>query len=61
MTAVLARILARYLAGALVLYGLLDQGTAELLRPDLALAIGAALGLVTEAAYALARRFGWAT
>lgn len=61
MSGVLARIIARYLAGGLVAYGLLDAAEAEGLTPELALAIGAALAALTEAAYAVARRLGWAT
>ncbi len=61
MSVVLARILARYLAGALVAYGVIDAGSGRdlALDPDLALLIGTSLGAVAEAAYALARRFGW--
>lgn len=63
MTAVLTRILARYLAGALVFYGLIDPDSgAELaVDPDVALLIGLLIGAITEGAYALARRWGWAT
>lgn len=63
MTAVIARILARYAAGALAAYGLVDAatGSALALDPDIALALGAALGALAEGAYAFARRFGWAT
>lgn len=61
MTAVLARILARYLSGALVAYGVIDAGLGRemALDPDLALMIGAAIGALAEAGYALALRFGW--
>ena len=61
MTIVIARIIARYLAGALVLYGLLDHPEARAMEPDLALLIGAGIGGLTEGVYALAKRFGWAT
>ena len=63
MTAVLARLIARYLAGALVAYGIIDGGTGQTiaLDPDLALAIGAGLTAVTEVGYALAKKYGWAT
>ncbi len=61
MMAVIARILARYIAGALVAYGVVDAGFGRELAfdPDMALLLGAALGALAEAAYALARRFGW--
>lgn len=61
MIAVSTRIIARYISGALVAYGLMDPAAAEALQPDLALLLGAALAATTEAAYALARRWGWAT
>ncbi|WP_283177903.1 hypothetical protein [Gemmobacter sp. 24YEA27] len=61
MTIVIARIIARYLAGALVAYGLLEHPDARAVEPDLAILIGAGIGMLTEGAYALARRFGWAT
>lgn len=61
MTAVLARILARYISGALVAYGVIDVslGREMALDPDLALMAGAVIGALAEAAYALALRFGW--
>ena len=61
MTIVIARIIARYLAGALVAYGLLEHPDARAMEPDLALLIGMGLGGLVEGAYALAKRFGWAT
>lgn len=63
MIAVLSRIVARYVAGALVAYGLIPVDLADqiALDPDVALAIGAGLTVATEGAYALARRWGWAT
>lgn len=63
MTAILARIIARYLSGALVAYGLIphEVGNELAVDPDIALVIGAALTVVTEAVYALARKKGWAT
>ncbi len=61
MIAPLSRILARYLSGALVAYGLLTAPEAAQLEPDLVLLIGVGLGALTEGAYVLARRFGWAT
>ncbi|MCB5410245.1 hypothetical protein [Pseudogemmobacter faecipullorum] len=61
MNAVLARIVTRYLAGALVAWGLLDPGTAaELtLDPDIAVILGAVFAFVTEVAYGFARHYGW--
>jgi hypothetical protein len=59
MIPVIARIIARYISGALVAYGLTDSGTASQLQPDLALLIGTGLGALTEGFYALAVRFGW--
>ena len=61
MIAPIARILARYLASALVTYGAFAQADAAVIEPDLALLIGIGIGGLTEAAYALARRFGWTT
>jgi len=61
MIAVLARVLARYLAGALVLAGLLPQALADQIAidPDIALLLGVSLGLLAEGFHALARRQGW--
>lgn len=56
-----ARIFARYLAGALVTYGIFTAPDVAVLEPDFVLLIGAVLGAGVEAAYALARRKGWAT
>ena len=63
MTPVIVRILARYLAGALVSYGVIphEVGADLAVDPDVALAIGFALTAFTEGAYALAKRLGWAT
>ena len=55
----LSRIIARYLAGALVAYGFFAPGDAALIEPDLALAVGAAAGAAVEAIYAIAKRKGW--
>jgi hypothetical protein len=55
----IARILARYASGALVAYGLIPHGDAAVIQPDLALAIGAALGALVECVYAIAKRKGW--
>jgi hypothetical protein len=57
----IARILARYASGALVAYGAFSHGDAELIQPDLALMIGAAMGALVEGVYALARKRGWTT
>ena len=63
MTPVLARIIARYLSGALVTYGLIPHeiGAEIAVDPDIALAIGAAVGVLTEGVYAFAKRKGWTT
>lgn len=59
MIAPLSRIIARYIASALVTYGALAAPDAATVEPDIAMALGIALAAVTEAAYALARRWGW--
>lgn len=61
MTAAIARIIARYLSGALVAYGLIPQevGAQAATDPDIILALGAVIGIITEAAYALAVKKGW--
>jgi hypothetical protein len=56
-----SRILARYLAGALVAYGLFSAPDVAALEPDLVAVVGAILGAAVEAAYAFAKRRGWAT
>lgn len=67
MSAVLARIALRYVAGALIARGLLgiDDVNTLLTDPDVAalveVAIGAGLAAATEGFYALAKRFGWST
>lgn len=63
MSAILARIAARYLAGALVAYGLIphEVGQEIAMDPDIAIALGAAISIVTEAVYAFAKKKGWAT
>ena len=55
------RIILRYGAGALVAKGYLTPTDASALAtdPDILLAAGAILGVVTEVWYALAKRFGW--
>lgn len=67
MTVVFSRILLRYLAGALVAYGLFPADLADQFVNDpevinyTVLAIGAGIAALTEGAYLLAKRFGWAT
>lgn len=67
MTGAFARILLRYLAGALVAKGLLatDMGTTLASDPDILsmveLGLGALVGLATEGYYVLAKRWGWPT
>lgn len=63
MTAVIARILARWIAGALIGYGLVGAETGAQLAvdPDVALLLAGIVGAVTEGAYVLAKRKGWAT
>ena len=58
-----SRILLRYLAGYLVLIGVLPQDIADMLMddPEIAAAIGIALSFVAEGAYTLAKRWGWKT
>ena len=62
MKMVLVRITTRYLAGALVAYGLLEPDLAAelVLDPDMALIMGAIFASVTEFTYGLAHRYGWA-
>lgn len=57
------RIALRYLAGYLVLKGILPEELANAIAndPELAVAIGVAIGVVVEGAYALARKLGWKT
>lgn len=63
MAPVLARIILRYLSGALVAYGIIphEVGAELAMDPDLALIVGAAVGAITEAAYAITKRKGGAT
>ena len=61
------RIVLRYVAGALVAYGIVSAETAQVIQNDpvisgaVATAFGIVVGVVTEAAYGLAKRFGWRT
>lgn len=59
MIAPLSRILARYIASALVTYGAFAAPDAAMIEPDIAVALGAGIAAMTESAYALARRWGW--
>lgn len=59
-TAVIARILLRYLSGALIAGGWLAGEQDLAADPDLVMLVGLALGAGAEVAYALARRLGWA-
>jgi hypothetical protein len=62
----IARILARYLAGALIAKGFLDATTGSALATDadvvavVQTVLGLAVGGVTEGFYFLARKLGWA-
>ena len=60
MTGTIARIVARYIAGLMVSYGIMAQGDVAAFMPDLVLLIGALLGVMTETFYAAAKRKGWA-
>lgn len=57
------RIGLRYLAGYLVLKGLLPHEIAATIEndPELAGAVGALIAVCVEGAYAFARRMGWRT
>jgi hypothetical protein len=61
MTAVIARILLRYVAGALIAAGYLDttMGSSIANDPDLLILVGTVIGAVTEGAYYLAHKLGW--
>lgn len=63
MAPVLARIIMRYLSGALVAYGVIphDVGADLAINPDIALVVGATIAAITEAVYAIAKRKGGAT
>jgi len=67
MTAVIARILLRYIAGALVLKGLLpdELGNTIVTDPDIIsiteVIVGAAIGAAVEGWYSIAKRMGWST
>jgi hypothetical protein len=63
MIAVVSRILARYLAAALMTTGLLAPDMAEAFGadPDVIIAFGALLTLGVEGLYVAAKRLGWST
>lgn len=63
MNPVYLRLALRYVAGYLVLKGILPQEIATAIEqdPELAGAIGALITVCVEGAYALARRMGWRT
>ena len=57
----LSRIIARYIAGALVTYGFFTAQDAAVINPDLEFIIGMVLGGIVELAYTYAKRVGWMT
>ena len=59
----IVRIIARYLAGALVAVGLLlpDEASSLINDPEFLAALGVVIGFLVEAAYAFAKKRGWAT
>jgi hypothetical protein len=67
MSPAIARIILRYLSGALVAYGLLAPEDAAALAydpqlvADVAIGVGAALTFAVEGFYWAARKFGWRT
>lgn len=61
MTGPISRIAARWLASALVTYGIVAPEYGAALDHDVALILGGVIGAATEGAYALARRKGWRT
>lgn len=67
MSGPLARILLRYLAGALVARGLIDPDAAYYINTDpsvielATIIVGTALGFLSERFYTLAKKYGWAT
>ena len=63
MISVIARIVLRYAAAALVTMGLLDSEIGYQIGadPDLLVLVGAGVALAVEMAYAAAKKLGWAT
>ena len=59
----ISRIILRYLAAALVTYGLVpvDVGAQIAMDPDLIAMLGLTLAALVELIYNLAKRRGWAT
>ena len=59
----ISRIVLRYLAAALVTYGIVpvDVGAQIAMDPDLIALLGLALATLVEIIYTLAKRRGWAT
>ena len=59
----ISRIILRYLAAALVTYGLVpvDVGAQIAMDPDLIALLGLTLAALVELVYNLAKRRGWAT
>lgn len=63
----LIRIGLRYVAGALVSYGVVSAETAQVVQNDpvisgaVATAAGVVVGAATEVIYALAKKWGWRT
>lgn len=58
---VIARIVARYLAGGLVAVGIIAAGSEAQIAtdPEVLLIIGGVIGAATEGLYAVARKRGW--
>jgi hypothetical protein len=67
LTGPIARIILRYLSGALVAIGLLLPGDAIEINADpeilsaVMMLVGTVVGVAVETAYALAKRMGWRT
>ena len=67
MTGPIARIILRYVAAALVTYGLVDENTGRMISGDadllavIQVALGAGIVIVTEGYYWAAKRYDWAT
>lgn len=63
MNPAVVRISLRYIAGYLVFKSILPQDIADMIAqdPELAAAIGVAIGAIVEGAYGLAKKWGWRT
>lgn len=57
----ISRIIVRYLVGGGIAYGLLSPEIGAQIEPDAVLVASAAIGVLVEGVYTLARRYGWAT